>query len=197
MSRQIVHSRVTFLYMNKLSLVSLLIMLAFGMSLSVAHAERGSGSSGSIGTSIGIDSGRHSGDDDGTPDQGSGDFNLDGTVQIMAGDDDGTADQGRGDFDSAGNPIDGSSNSSNSNDDDGTLDQGRGDFNADGSVQVTAGDDDGTPDQGRGDFFFGLFGGSDDSGSDDSDSSAEDDSDTRDVSVSISAWFKQVFSWWF
>ena len=52
-------------------------------------------------------------DDDGTPDQGSGDFPGTGTP----GDDDGTPDQGSGDQPGTGTP----------GDDDGTPDQGSGD----------------------------------------------------------------------
>jgi hypothetical protein len=58
-------------------------------------------------------------DDDGTPDQGPGDFGVGGSGGGNSQDDDGTPDQGSGD--APGTPGSGST------DDDGTADQGRGD----------------------------------------------------------------------
>ncbi|GGC16607.1 hypothetical protein GCM10011371_00030 [Novosphingobium marinum] len=85
-------------------------------------------------------------DDDGTPDQGSGD--APGTpTSGGSGDDDGTPDQGSGD--APGTPTSGGSG-----DDDGTPDQGSGDATRTGvRLRLTdLFDDDGTPDQGSGDF---------------------------------------------
>lgn len=80
--------------------VILLIILLSSTPLTT-HAERGSGSTG---TSKSDDT-------------------------IKSTDDDGTPDQGRGDFDAFGNSIDDSSDSLS--DDDGTPDQGRGDSDED------------------------------------------------------------------
>lgn len=110
--------------------------------------------------------------DDGTRDQGKGDFNLDGTVQVTTGSDDNTPDQGRGDF------------------------------NADGSIQVTAGSDDGTQDQGRGDVNLNgtaQVQSSDDSvtghkSGDDSNSDSAETHERSSVMVRISSWFATLFS---
>ncbi len=112
--------------MRNATFVSFLILLAFSMSLSVAHAERGSGSNGRDHTQDMT----HNSDDDGALDQGHGDVDSFGNSvddSFDSSDDDGTLDQGRGDFDAAGNVIDDSSNSS---DDDGTPDQGSGDIDS-------------------------------------------------------------------
>lgn len=135
-----------------------------------AHAERGSGSAGTIKTedSIKLDSL----DDDGTSDQGKGDFDTAGNQITTSGDDDGTPDQGRGDFDAFSNPSDDSNNISS--DDDGTLDQGRGDFDADGNTINNSQED--TP-------------------SDRSDNTGGDDSDDSFFDT-FHKWFSRLFSWW-
>lgn len=111
------------------SIISVLFLSAF-IYVPTADASRGSSDDRIDERSEEF---RESGSDDGTLDQGSGDFGDDSKSDSS---DDGTPDQGRGDFDAMGTIIDDSP--------DRFVDDA---FNQ-GSVQIS---DDGTADQGRGD----------------------------------------------
>jgi hypothetical protein len=167
---------------------ALILLQAFIMHTSIAYASRGSGdfSSGSSKT----DSSRHSGLDDGTPDQGRGDFTVTGLPIVSSGNDDGTPDQGRGDFTATGARI------ITPGSDDGTPDQGRGDFTAAGVRIATSDSDDGTQDQGRGDFNVNGER-VDNSSSDDGSSSGGDDRENRGVLFGFRNWLAATFNWMF
>ncbi|MEK7177148.1 MAG: hypothetical protein AAB719_02550 [Patescibacteria group bacterium] len=111
--------------MNRKNLftATIISIILLALSVSVSYAKNGA--------------------DDGTPDQGPGDFNVNGTLSSnSADDDDGTPDQGPGDFNADGTAV-----TEDDDDDDGTPDQGRGEDDSDDSLDSDDDvDDDGDED---------------------------------------------------
>lgn len=81
-----------------ISSAAFVIAAALFVTGSLAYASKGSSHSSTNAQSSSIS-------DDGTPDQGRGDFNPNGTPVVTPGSDDGTADQGRGDASVGGAPA--------------------------------------------------------------------------------------------